>query len=283
MLSRTLSLAIVLIVSALLVGFGGWLLGASITSQITDLTEQTYRGVSIGRQYLEERPLGNRILEYTRQNPESVMPGKLSQLVPRVLSTSIGALGSLVVGIFLGIFLAIDPARYVHFFVQLLPRNFQVRASDLLRQLDGTLTWWLLGRFCSMLETGILTALGFWLAGVPLPVSLGVLTGLLSFVPNFGPIAASIFSALVGLTVSPLVALYAILVQIAVGIIDGFIVTPLIEQRTVQIPAAVILGAQVIAGVLVGGIGVALATPLAACLFVILQNTYLDSSDRARI
>ncbi len=68
-----------------------------------------------------------------------------------------------------------------------------------------------------MVEVGILTALGLWLVGTPLPVALGVVTGILNFVPNIGPIVAGQLSALIALTVSPVVALYVLLVQTGAG------------------------------------------------------------------
>jgi predicted PurR-regulated permease PerM len=111
--------------------------------------------------------------------------------------------------------------------------------------------------------------------GVPLPLTLGVLTALLNFVPNIGPVLAVIPTALVALTVSPWTALYATLLHIGIGGFDGYVITPLIQQRTVSLPAGLILASQVLLGVLLGGLGVLLATPLAAALFVLVKQLYV--------
>jgi predicted PurR-regulated permease PerM len=98
----------------------------------------------------------------------------------------------------------------------------------------------------------------------------------MNFVPNVGPFLATVVTGIVGLSVSPQVALYAVLAQVVIGCFDGFVVTPLIQQRTVSLPAALILGSQVLAGVLLGSLGVVLATPLAAAACVLIRELYVE-------
>ena len=71
------------------------------------------------------------------------------------------------------------------------------------------------------------------------------------------------------------VALCAVAVQVVIGGFDGFIVTPLIQQRTVSLPAGLILGSQVLVGILLGGLGVVLATPLVAVAYVLIRKLYV--------
>lgn len=105
----------------------------------------------------------------------------------------------LLVVLFLGLYLALDPGRYANGIVHLMPLGKRDRTRDVLASLRGTLGWWLVGRSLSMAEVGLLTGIGLWLLGVPLPFTLGLLTGLMNFVPNIGPAAATILTGLVGL------------------------------------------------------------------------------------
>jgi predicted PurR-regulated permease PerM len=141
--------------------------------------------------------------------------------------------------------------------------------------LHRTLRRWLGGRLLSMGVVGLLTSIGLWLVGAPLPFTLGALTGLMNFVPNFGALTAAVITGLVALAASPLVALEAIVAQTLVGAFDGFVLTPLIQDRAISLPAGLILGAQVLIGAILGGLGLLLATPLAAVAFVLVRELYV--------
>jgi predicted PurR-regulated permease PerM len=261
-----------LVVAAVLLG---WLLAAQVTSQVDGLSEQLVRGEERARAYLETQPWGRWARVQADDVGRALSSGGMLGSVTGLVSRSLGGAVDLLVIFFLGLYLALDPARYVNGVVQLVPPGHRERARALFGILRQSLGWWLVGRLLSMAEVGLLTALGLWLAGVPLPATLGLLTGLLNFVPNIGPVLASAVSALVGLSVSPATALTAVVVQTLVGGFDGFVVTPWIQQRTVSLPAGLILGSQVLAGVLLGGLGVVLATPLTVATVVLVRELYV--------
>jgi predicted PurR-regulated permease PerM len=119
--------------------------------------------------------------------------------------------------------------------------------------------------------TGILSGIGYYLIGLPYPAVLGLLTGLMNFIPYVGPWISGIITALIGLFITPLAALLAILVTLlAQQLIDNF-VTPRVMSSIVELhPAIVLVG--VFAGGALGGIpGLIVAIPLlstAKTLFV---------------
>jgi predicted PurR-regulated permease PerM len=97
--------------------------------------------------------------------------------------------------------------------------------------------------------------------GVPLALTLGLLAGLLDFIPNIGPFLAGIPGVLIALTVSPSIALYVLIFYFIIQSLESYILTPILQQKTVKLPPALTIVAQVLLGVLVGGIGLILASP----------------------
>jgi predicted PurR-regulated permease PerM len=112
--------------------------------------------------------------------------------------------------------------------------------------------------------------------GVPLALTLGLLAGLLSFIPNFGPILSAFPAILLAFIESPMLALYTAALYILVQLIESNIVTPLIEKETVELPPALTIMFQLALAVLVGGLGLVLATPLLAVIMVLVQLVYIE-------
>ncbi len=146
---------------------------------------------------------------------------------------------------------------------------------EVLGALGYTLRWWLVGRFLTMAVNGLFSGIGLWLLGIPLALGLGLLTALLNFVPNIGPILSMIPAVLLALAEGPDKALYVLVLYLVLQNLEGFVLEPLVQQCTVALPAAIVIGSQVLLGVLLGSLGVLLATPLIACLFVLVKLLYV--------
>jgi predicted PurR-regulated permease PerM len=127
-----------------------------------------------------------------------------------------------------------------------------------------------------MIFIGLLTWIGLSILGVPLALTLGLIAGLLSFIPNFGPILSALPALLLAFIESPRSALYVGGLYILVQLIESNIVTPLIEKETVELPPALTIMFQLSLAVLVGGLGLVLATPLLAVIMVLVQMVYIE-------
>jgi predicted PurR-regulated permease PerM len=128
--------------------------------------------------------------------------------------------------------------------------------------------------------TGIIAGIGYYLIGLPYPAVLGLLTGLMNFLPYIGPWVAGAFTALIGLFVAPLTALLAILITvIAQQVTDNFI-TPRIMSSAVELhPAVVLVG--VFAGGVLGGIpGLIIAIPLLSSVKIIFVHYFEKRTGR---
>jgi predicted PurR-regulated permease PerM len=128
------------------------------------------------------------------------------------------------------------------------------------------------GRLVGMAFEGVFTFLMLFFYGVPMAALLGIITGLLAFIPNLGAIVTGILMVLVGFSGGPQMGIYTIVVYFVVQTIDGNIVVPLIARRTVDLAPALVLGFQLIMGILFGILGLFLADPLLAMTKVWLER-----------
>jgi predicted PurR-regulated permease PerM len=108
--------------------------------------------------------------------------------------------------------------------------------------------------------------------------TLGLLAGLLEFIPNIGPILAAVPAILLALLQSPTLALYVLLLYVGIQMAEGYVIYPLIQERAVSLPPALVLGGQILLGVLAGFIGLLVATPLLVCLMVLIQKLYVEDT-----
>ena len=145
----------------------------------------------------------------------------------------------------------------------------------MLLEVGSTLQWWSLGQLIDMAVVGVLSGIGLMLLGVPLALALGVLAGLFTFVPYFGAIAAAVPAMLVGLTVSWQTALWVLVIFLICHGIEGYLVSPLVQRRTVHLPPALTILSMTILGTIFGPLGVILGTPVVAALLVIIREAYV--------
>jgi predicted PurR-regulated permease PerM len=177
----------------------------------------------------------------------------------------------------MAIYLAVSPAIYVNGLVRLMPLAARERTANALEACGQAVSRWLLGQSISMLFVGSSTALGLWLLGVPLAFSVGVLSGLLAFIPFFGAIASGLLAVLLGFMQGPQVALYVAILAIAIQQVEGNVLMPFVQRWAVNLPPVLGIAAAVMFGVLFGLMGVLLATPAMVVLMVLVQRLYIDA------
>ncbi len=123
---------------------------------------------------------------------------------------------------------------------------------------------------------GMFIGLGLGLLKVPLALALAILAGLLTFIPYLGPILSAVPAVLFALTKSSALALYVVLLYVGVQAIESYLLEPIVQRKTVHLPPALTIFSQVVLGVLVGGLGVALASPLMAAALVAVNMLYIQ-------
>jgi predicted PurR-regulated permease PerM len=134
---------------------------------------------------------------------------------------------------------------------------------------------WLRSIIASVVVITILVAIGLSMIGLQGTTVLGLITGLLEIIPNFGPVIAMIPGVLLGLTISTKTAVIVALIYIACQTIVGSIVLPLLQKKMINIPPALTLLSQLIMGTLAGLMGIILAVPLLAILIIVIDELYV--------
>ena len=201
--------------------------------------------------------------------------------VTAAVSSVVGTVTNMAMMLVLAIFIAAEPRMYERGVAWMLPlaerEHFYVTAAKMGSVLRRLMAGRLLGMAVEGFGTWILLSLG----GVPMAALLGVLTGLLAFLPNIGAIVSGALIILVGFSAGFDVGLYAIFVYFVVQMVDGYLIVPMVAKRAVDLAPALVLGAQILFGALFGILGLALADPIIAMIKVALERQSERNEARA--
>lgn len=277
--SETKSVLIVSFLLLLIVAGAISALAPSINEQVQNLRVELPKSAREVGNFVSKNNFGRTILKQL-PSADSVMAkidgGSVLSSVGGFFSSTVGAVGNFFILLLLAIYLATEPRFYADGLTKLFPIGSRPRVRHVLDEIGVTLRWWLIGKTASMIFIGLLTWIGLSIVGVPLALTLGLIAGLLSFVPNFGPIVSALPAILLAFIDSPIKALYVALLFIAIQIVESNLVTPYIERQTVELPPALTVFAQVALSVFLGGVGLVLATPLVAFVVVLVQTVYIE-------
>jgi predicted PurR-regulated permease PerM len=272
----------VMIVAGLLVAvlaLAVTLLAPSVAEQAQHLRTELPKSAQAAGEYISRFGWGRAVIEQMPSVDDLIQNINASTLVTvggGFFTSTLGALGNFFITILLAIYFASEPRFYARGFTKLFAIKHRERVSEVLASVGETLSWWLVGKAGSMLFIGLLTWVGLSILGVPLALTLGLIAGLLSFIPNFGPIMSAVPAILLAFIESPMKAVYVAGLFILVQLIESNIVTPLIERKTVELPPGLTIIFQLGLAVLVGGLGLVLATPLLAVIMVVVQMIYIQ-------
>ncbi|TNE27831.1 MAG: AI-2E family transporter [Alphaproteobacteria bacterium] len=192
--------------------------------------------------------------------------------VTKAIGGILGGIATLIMIVIIGIYLAIDPNLYERGVAWVIPEVRREAFYDTINYQAFTLRRLLAGRLAGMVIEGIFTWALLAFYGVPMAALLGLLTGLLAFIPNIGALVSGALMVLVGFSGGTEMGLYTVFVYVLVQHFDGYVLVPLIAKKTVDLAPALVLSAQLIFGVLFGILGLALADPLLAMIKVGLER-----------
>jgi predicted PurR-regulated permease PerM len=250
-----------------------WLAGVQLAAQAAALRDivavQINRIVALAGSY----GLGTDMVQ-PQQMMEQLM-GSLGLLTSAV-TTAIGGVTSMVMIIVIGLFVAVEPRIYERGLAWMLPLGMRERFYRTSDRMGFTLRRLMAGRLLGMAVEGVGTWLLLMMGGVPMAALLGLLTGILAFLPNIGAIISGVLIVLVGFSAGVDTGLWAVAVYVVVQIVDGYLIVPYVARKTVDLAPALVLGAQIIFGALFGILGLALADPIVAVIKAALEQKSVD-------
>jgi predicted PurR-regulated permease PerM len=192
--------------------------------------------------------------------------------VTRALGGLIGFLTTMFLIVVLGIYIAVEPRLYERGIAWMLPVEERPYLAETIGRMSFALRRLLAGRLLGMAIEGFATWLALAAYGVPMAALLGLLTGLLAFLPNIGAPLSGALMILVGFSGGTDMGLYCVAVYVIVQTVDSNIIIPMVAKKTVDLAPALVLGAQLIFGVMFGILGLALADPLIALAKILLER-----------
>ncbi len=258
--------------SVVLLAAMGWFVGSKVQRQVAELSNTLPQTIKVARVKIANTPVGAKIIEYTSGNNSQ----KLVDTATTFFSTSFGIIGDLYIILFLGIFFTADPSLYKNGIIFFFPAEKKYKGRNILKKIETALKGWLKSILISIVLITILVAVGLSMTGLPGTAVLGLITGMLEIIPNFGPVIAMIPGVLLAFTISTKTAIIVALIYIACQTIVGNIAVPLLQKKMINIPPALTLLIQLVMGTLAGLMGIVLAVPLLSILIILVNELYLN-------
>ncbi|MEM8694829.1 MAG: AI-2E family transporter [Pseudomonadota bacterium] len=258
-----------------ILGSVGWIFGDLIITQFTALIARIPEAIDATQNTFDSWGIDYDVRQAARD-----ISTQLSGLTTRAGSFAImsagGALTNIILVLAGAVFFAAQPGLYRDGLLRIVPKERERLAAETCDDIGRALGLWLRAQILSSIIVAILIYIALSAIGVPSAAALAIIAGLLDFIPFIGPVVAGIPAVLVAFSVSPTTALWTLGVYVLIQQIQGNILQPIIQKRSVDLLPAVLLFAVVAAGILFGLLGVLLAAPLTVVGFVLVQRLYIE-------
>jgi predicted PurR-regulated permease PerM len=259
------ALIILMVMIGILVMFG-----AQIRGQIAIVSERLPAAIDSFTSQLGLGPV-------THQLPD-MLEGRGSSVVARLAGYGwalAGGLTDFLLVVVAGIYIAANPTVYRTGLVKLFPPSQHERVSSSLDAIGEALKLWLGAQLMAMIFVGLAVVIGVWLIGLPSPFALGLIAGLLEFVPFIGPVLGALPAILIASTIDGPTVMWTVLLFVVIQQLEANVIFPQLGRRMVSLPPALALFAILAAGVLFGPLGLLFGFPMAVVVFVLVKKLYV--------
>jgi len=229
------------------------------------------------KDFLQQRSWGRTLLQMVDRASQGISLRSNAKAISGAVTETVV---DLIVVAVIGFFGALNPRGYKNGVLALFPEQYRDRVREIAMELMDRLRWWILGQMVPMAVLGVASMIALWMLGVHLAFILGLFTGIMVFVPYAGTILAGIPSVLMALQKGPWTALWVVILFSIFHLIEGYILTPLVQKKAVRLPPVLTVLAQFFMWSFAGILGVAVAAPLTAACMVLANELYLKPRDR---
>jgi predicted PurR-regulated permease PerM len=192
-----------------------------------------------------------------------------------IFSSTLAVLGGMVLILFVAGFVAVESETYQDGLMHLFPHEARPRAREVLRNTAMMLRRWLLTQFAGMVLVGVMTAVVLMFLGIKAAVALGIIAGILEFIPIAGPILASVPAIAMGFLDGPEKAIYVALAYVGIQQVEANLLYPLLMKKGLELPPVLTIFTQGVLSVVFGFLGLLIAVPLLAAVVVPVKMLYV--------
>ena len=277
-IGRGARVALVLLGTLAFLVWTAWFAGSQLADQAAQLPATVEAQAMRSLSWLEAHNMGVKAEDVKGVAQQAL--GGVGQLT-RMVGGLLGGATTLFLVLVLGIYIAVEPRLYQRGVAWMLPMDSRDHFHGTAALMGRSLRMLMFGRLIGMAVEGVGTWLALAIYGVPMSGLLGLLTGLLAFLPNIGAPISGLIMVLVGFSGGTTMGLYCIAVYVIVQTVDGNIIVPMVAKKTADLAPALVLGAQLVMGALFGILGLALADPLVAMIKVWLERHSARNAENA--
>lgn len=282
-LGRRWALLLVLVVLAALLAGGAVLFGSQVIGQFRDLQQTVSQGVEQIMGWAQSAGLTSAAAGGSAAageggggaGLETLLSGSMVSRAFNVATVAVDALAGVLIVVFIGLYLAATPDVYRRGLILLFPSERHDAIAHTLDETGEALWRWMIGQFISMLVIGVTTTIVLTIMGVPMAFALGLIAGILEFIPILGPWLSAVPAVLVGLTVDVRTAAMVAVAYFMIQQVESYIVTPMAERWAVALPPALTVAAATAFTLMFGFVGLLFATPFTLAVIVIVRVLYV--------
>jgi len=191
---------------------------------------------------------------------------KLLENIPGTFASTILSVFSNLVSVFaffvITFYLLLERKNFEKYAIKFFSDKDSKKVLEIITLLERRLGRWVSGQLFLMLVIGVLSYVGYFAIGLNYALPLGIIAGFLEMVPNIGPVVTSVLACLVGLTVSPTIALMAVGCGLVVQQLENNIIVPKVMKDNLGLNPLVTIFLIAVGGSLAGVIGAIIAIPL---------------------
>ncbi|MGI8314713.1 AI-2E family transporter [Halobacillus mangrovi] len=256
------------------------LLADTVKEQITNISNLPQKLKDTAKEaekQIEEKDMGMLSTDALSQRVNSFFSDfiqTISDNASQILSGIAGATTVLIIVPVVLFFLLKDGHKLIPFLRKAFPRRFKVEVENLLKDVDKTLSAYLIGQVTVAFVDGVLAYIGFLIIGLDYALVLSMFIVVTAIIPFFGPIIGTIPAFVVALMQDPAMALYVVIIIIVVQQLEGNLVAPLVLGNRLHLHPLTIILLIIVAAPLFGFIGMVIIVPLYAVVKMVLKDLY---------
>jgi len=280
------TLLLILLVFGVLTGLG-MVIAPRIGAQMQDLQQQLPAAIDRAEEWIRERQGWiNQLLQLGQGSSQANQPNIRHTLVQQlgnvgssffsIFSSALALLGGILVVTFVAAFIAADPNTYRRGIMHLVPHEARPKAAEVMSATGVTLRRWLVAQLIGMAVIGTLTAVVLLLMGVQAALALGIIAGILEFIPYFGPILSAVPAVAMAFLDSPEKALWVVVAYIAIQQIEGNLLMPFLMKEGLDLPPVMTILGQAALALVFGFVGLLIAVPLLGAVMVPIKLLYVQ-------